>query len=178
MAKRSMVHKAWCNAHGALQHGEPHGAMAMEHGAQATWEWCTCTRHNVQGIVRWYTGHGHRPVVHGALGMEHRAWEMLYRAWCMCRVSQTMVHRACCMMHDAQDFLTPLHCLQNHRRSPSSSLPINASEIRDIPFDWEMFPVSPLLGNFGGSKMYICLKFIARNNIIFLQSCVTDIFKI
>ena len=106
------------------------------------WQWSMVHRPHGNGahaqgkLYRaWYAGTQgmvHRPVVHGALGMEHRAWGMLYRAWCMCRVAQPMVHRACCMMHDAQDILTPLHCLQNLRCSPSSSLPINASEIRDI----------------------------------------------
>ena len=71
--------------HGALQHGEPHGAMAMEHGAQATWEWCTCIRHIVQGMVCWYTGHGTQ-------GMGHVVQGMVYVPGVTNHGSQGMLH--------------------------------------------------------------------------------------
>ena len=93
------MHKAWCNAHGALQHGEPHGAMAMEHGAQATWEWCTCTRHIVQGMVRWNTGHGAHAscawcIGHGAQGMGNVVQGMVH-------VQGVTNHGSRGMLHDA-----------------------------------------------------------------------------
>ena len=81
-----------------------------------------------------------------AQGMRHRAWGMLHRAWYMCRMSQTMVYRACCMLHGSMMYRTfsPLFTVSEitdalpHLPSPPMALKsetqlplINTSEIRD-----------------------------------------------
>ena len=84
---------------------------------------CTVERHGAH--AEW---HGARTMEHGALGRMHDgAWGMLQRAWCMCRVAQCngknpwfirhveLEHGAC--EHDAQDILTPLHCLRSEMLS-------------------------------------------------------------